>query len=85
LARLVSPPDFRLLLDFGCFHDELTGEQRRAEDRGSGPRRDDADDRVKATPAWAAPARREPRGHPGKRTEWKLVDDVECPWVLRDI
>ena len=71
---------FQLLLDFGCFHDELTDEQRKAEGREA---------TAAANPgatlllmAWK-PGRRGPlpRGASSEEIqaafpEWKLIDDV---------
>jgi SAM-dependent methyltransferase len=78
---------FELLLDFGCFHDELTDEQREAEAREA-----TAVAAAGATlliMAWK-PGRRGPlpRGASPEDiqaafTEWRLVDDVEMDLPAR--
>jgi SAM-dependent methyltransferase len=71
---------FDLLVDFGCFHDELTDEQRRAEGREATAAAPDA---TLLLMAWK-PGRRGPlpRGASSEDieaafTEWRLVDDVK--------
>lgn len=72
---------FQLLLDFGCFHDELTDEQRKAEAREATAAA--APGATLLVLAWK-PGRRGPlpRGASPEDiqaafTEWKLIDDVE--------
>ena len=72
---------FQLLLDFGCFHDELTDEQRKAEGREAAAAA--APGATLLMMAWK-PGRRGPlpRGASPEDiqaafTEWKLIDDVE--------
>jgi SAM-dependent methyltransferase len=84
---------FRLLLDFGCFHDELTDEQRTAEGREATAVA--APDATLLIMAWK-PARRGPlpRGASSAEiqaafAEWTLIDDVamevpeEAPKLVR--
>ena len=70
---------FRLLLDFGCFHDELSDEQRREEGREATEAA--APDATLLMMAWK-PGRRGPlpRGASHEEIqaafpEWKLIDD----------
>lgn len=72
--------DYRLLLDFGCFHDELTDEQRVAEGREATAAA--APDAALLLLAWK-PGRRGPlpRGASPEEIQaafpdWHLVDDV---------
>ncbi|MGI8461210.1 MAG: class I SAM-dependent methyltransferase [Solirubrobacterales bacterium] len=72
--------DFRLVLDFGCFHDELTDEQRRDEGREATALA--APGATLLLMAWR-PGRRGPlpRGVSPEEIqsafpEWKLIDDV---------
>jgi SAM-dependent methyltransferase len=71
---------FQLLLDFGCFHDELTDEQRKAEGREATAAA--APGATLLVMAWK-PGRRGPlpRGASSEEIqaafpEWKLIDDV---------
>ena len=71
---------FQLLLDFGCFHDELTDEERRAEGREATAAA--APGATLLLMAWT-PGRRGPlpRGASSEEieaafTDWELVEDV---------
>jgi SAM-dependent methyltransferase len=71
---------FRLLLDFGCFHDELTDQQRKKEGREATAVADP--DATLLMLAWK-PGRRGPLPRGASRDEiqaafpeWELVDDV---------
>jgi SAM-dependent methyltransferase len=71
---------YRLLLDFGCFHDELTDEQREAEGREATAAA--VPDATLLLMAWT-PGRRGPlpRGASPEEiqaafAEWRLIDDV---------
>jgi SAM-dependent methyltransferase len=71
---------FRLLLDFGCFHDELSDEQRKAEGRQATEAA--APGATMLMMAWE-PRRRGPLPRGASREEiqsalpdWKLVDEV---------
>jgi SAM-dependent methyltransferase len=70
---------FRLLVDFGCFHDELTDEQRAAEGREATALA--APDATLLMMAWA-PARRGPLPRGASRDQiraafpaWQIVDE----------
>ena len=70
---------FRLILDFGCFHDELTDEQREQEGREATAVADS--DSTLLIMAWK-PARRGPLPRGASREEiqaafpdWRLIDD----------
>jgi hypothetical protein len=72
--------EFKLLVDFGCFHDELSDEQRKSEGREATAAA--ALDATLLLMAWK-PGRRGPlpRGAGSEEIqaafpEWKLVDDV---------
>jgi SAM-dependent methyltransferase len=84
---------YRLLVDFGCFHDELTEEQRAAEGRGASAAA--APDATLLLMAWK-PGRRGilPRGASPEEIEaafpgWEIVDEepmdvTDAPgWVRR--
>lgn len=71
---------YQLLLDFGCFHDELTDEQRKAEGREATAAA--ASDATLLLMAWK-PGRRGPlpRGASPEEiqaafTDWQLIDEV---------
>jgi SAM-dependent methyltransferase len=74
---------FRLFLDFGCFHDELTDDQRRAES-GEATRLAEPGASLLMM-AWAPGRRGRFRAAPAARTSWPRSRHgrsmTRCPWT----